>query len=183
MAQDIFSEPDAAAERERIRLIGNFHPTINEVFFAKRVVLLEEYSAVVAFEKLGEMVGLFARHTQLRRDVTLIDCQGKGNIPMFQRVLNHFEIPYTVVHDEDRGNQSEERVNARVAGLLSSPTRANLCHVIRPTNLEGLLNYAAAKDKPYQALKRIEQLCQSGTVPTDVLTAFNWVYFGQPIEP
>jgi len=183
VAQDIFAGLDAAAERERLRLIGNFHPTINEVFFAKRVVLLEEYSAVVAFEKLGEMAGLFARHTQLRRDVTLIDCQGKGNIPMFQRVLNHFEIPYTVIHDEDRGNQSEERTNARIAGLLNSPTRANLCHVIRPTNLEGLLNYTAAKDKPYQALRRVEELYQSGTVPADAITALNWVYFGQPIEP
>lgn len=180
---DIFGGPDANAERERVRLIANFHPTINEIFFARRVVLLEEYSAVVSFQKLAELTGLFERHPHLRHDVTLVDCHGKGNIPMFQRVLNYFGIIYTVLHDEDRGNNMEEGTNARIAELLGGPPRHNLCHVIGPTDLERLLNYNASKDKPYQAVKRIEELHRTGNLPAGLLTALNWVYFGQAAEP
>ncbi|MHB8756361.1 MAG: ATP-dependent nuclease, partial [Candidatus Acidiferrales bacterium] len=138
VSDDIFAGQDANAERERISLVKNFHPTVNEVFFAKRVVLLEESSALVAFARAAELIGMFERHPNLRRDVTLIDCDGKGSIPMFQRVLNRFEIPYTVIHDEDRGNRDQERENARIEGLLDAAHGRNR-HLISPTNLEGLL--------------------------------------------
>src|SRR5260370_5981424 len=183
VAEDIFGGVEADAERQRVQLVAHFHPTVNEIFFAKRVVLLEEYSALVAFEKAGELMGLFDRHPRLRRDVTLIDCHGKGNITMFQRVLNRFQIPYIVIHDEDRGNQGEEETNVRIAQLLAAPHGNNLCHVIRPTNLEGLLNYVAGKDKPYRALKRIEELQRTGNFPADFVVALNWLYFGQALEP
>jgi putative ATP-dependent endonuclease of OLD family len=176
---DIFAGPEADAERERLQLVKAFNPAINEMFFARRVVLLEEYSAVVAFERSAELTGLFQRHRHLRRDVTLIDCQGKHNIPMFQRVLNHFGIPYTVIHDLDAGNATEEAINARIAGLLGS----NQCHAITPTNLEGLLGYAAGKDKPYKSLKRVEELHGTGGLPDGFVIALNWVYFGQDAEP
>jgi len=107
VTKDLFADDERQGERARIQLIANFHPTINEVFFSKRVVLLEEYSSAVAFERFADLIGLFQRHPHLRYDVSLINCQGKQNIPLFQRVLNHFSIPYTVVHDEDRGNPPE----------------------------------------------------------------------------
>lgn len=182
-AGEIFGEPDIRGERARINLMANFHPTINEVFFAKRVVLLEEYSSAAAFEKLAELVGLFQRHPHLRYDVSLIDCHGKQNIPLFQRVLNHFAIPYTVVHDEDQGNPAEERPNARIAELLNGPNGSNLRYLISPTNLEGLLSYRADKDRVYRALKRVEELHQEHNLPAGVLTALNWIYFGQANEP
>jgi len=183
VTQDVFGGPDADAERERVQLVRILHPTVNEMFFARRVVLLEEHSAVVAFDRAADLTGLFNRHPHLRRDVTLIDCQGKPNIPMFQRVLNHFRIPYTVIHDEDAGNQVEEATNARIVRLLGTGAGQNLCHTVGPTNLEGLLGNPSRKDKPYQALRKVEALHQSGNLPAGFLAALNWVYFGQAVEP
>lgn len=31
----------------------------------------------------------------------VIDCLGKGNIPMFVKILNQFDVPYVVIHDSD----------------------------------------------------------------------------------
>jgi len=180
---DIFPLTDAQEEKARLKFVATFNPTINEVFFARRVVLLEEYSALVAIQRAAELTGLFGRHPHLRRDVTLIDCIGKGNIPMFQKVLNHFEIPYIIIHDEDRGNDLEEVSNARIAGLLAAPHWRNMCHVIRPTNLEHLLGYAANKEKPYRALKRVEEMHAAGNLPVAFREALNWAYFGQAAEP
>jgi predicted ATPase len=181
--EDIFPMTDPVEERKRLNLIATFNPTVNEIFFARRVVLLEENSAIIAIQRGAELTGLFGRHPHLRRDVTLIDCDGKGNIPMFQKVLNHFEISYIIIHDEDRGNELEEASNARIAGLLAAPRWRNLCHVIRPTNLEQLLGLTGRKDKPYQAMKRVEEMYAAGTLPADFREVLNWVYFGQAIEP
>jgi hypothetical protein len=181
--EDIFPMTDSEEERKRLKLIAAFNPTVNEIFFAKRVVLLEENSALVAIQRGAELNGIFDRHPHLRHDVTLVDCHGKPNIPMFQKALNHFEIPYTIIHDEDRGNDLEEASNARITGLLVAPHWHNLCHVIRPTDLEQLLGYTARKDKPYRALRRVEEMHAAGALPGVFLEVLNWVYFGQAIEP
>jgi predicted ATP-dependent endonuclease of OLD family len=177
---DIFAGEEAEPERERLRLVANFHPTVNEVFFAKRVVLLEERSALVAFERAAELVGTFDRHPGVRREVTLVDCDGKTSIPLFQRVLNQFQIPYTVIHDEDRGNPNSPGENERIANLLGG----NRCHMIGPIDLEAMLGYETRKKgKVYRAFRKVEELYESGSFPPDFLTALNWLYFGQDTEP
>lgn len=180
---DLFEGADAHAERDRLRLIATFHPSVNEVFFAKRVVLLEEETALTALERGAELLGIFERHPSVRRDVTLIDCRGKANIPMFQKVLNHFQIPYTVIHDEDQGNPAEAARNPKIETLVQTPHGSNKRHMIGPTNIEGLLGHSAGKDKPYHALKRVEELFAAGTLPVPFREAVTWAYFGQAQEP
>ena len=51
-------------------------------------------------------------------ETTLVDCNGKTNIPPFQRVLNAFAIPYRVVHDADANNPTAAAENAAIAALL-----------------------------------------------------------------
>lgn len=184
VTQDLFEGDQADEDGHRLKLVAAFHPTVNEVFFAKRVVLLEEQTAVWAFQRAAKLTGLFDRHPHVMHDVTLIDCGGKRTILMFQRVLNHFQIPYSVVHDKDAGNPAAEADNARIEALLSAGHPANNRHMISPTNIEDLLGYAATgRDRPYKALKRVEELHEQGAIPADFIAALNWVYFGQDTEP
>jgi len=184
VANELFDGTDAQSEKDRLRLIATFHPAVNEVFFARRVVLFEEQTAISAFERAAELTGIFNRHPHVRRDVTLVDCRGKGNIPMFQKVLNNFQIPYTVIHDEDSGNRTEESLNPIIEQLLRAGQGQNKRHMISPTNIEGMLGYTAAgKDKPYQALRKVEELHDQHGLPDAFLKALNWVYFGRDDEP
>jgi len=77
----------------------------------------------------------------------------------------------------------EERVNARIAELVDGPNGRNPLYLISPTNLEGLLNYRAEKDKVYNSLKRVEELHRENSMPAGFLQALNWIYFGQANEP
>lgn len=184
VAKELFDGTDAQSEKDRLRLIATFHPAVNEVFFARRVVLFEEQTAISAFERAAELTGIFDRHPHMRRDVTLVDCRGKANIPMFQKVLNNFQIPYTVIHDEDKGNPTEESRNSVIELLLPTAHGQNKRLMISPTNIEGLLDYSTAgKDRPYQALKKVEELHDQLSLPGAFLKALNWVYFGKDDEP
>jgi hypothetical protein len=49
----------------------------------------------------------------------VLECGGKGNIPLFARICNHCGIPYVVVHDRDapegrRPVESERVMNRHI---------------------------------------------------------------------
>lgn len=178
---DLFPGQPLQIDKQRLNTVARFDPTVNELFFAKRVVLMEEFSAIAAFERGAEVMGLFERHRRLRREVSLVDCNGKSNIPAFQRVLNAFNIPYRVLHDEDPGNPAELTNNQKIFLLL--PGGVNQLHLVAP-DLEGLLGYQApGKSKPYVAVSTVENLHAQGQLPTAFQQAVCMAYFGQVNEP
>lgn len=184
VTQDLFPTPGQQADRAKLQTVARFHPTVNELFFAKHVVLLEEFSAIAAFDRAADLTGVFTRHARLRREVTLIDCDGKNNITAFQQVLNAFNIPYRVLHDLDTNNPAAFAANARIAAALPTiPPHA--IHAIGPNDLEGLLGYVAAKgtSKPFAAVRKVEELHSQGALPGPFIEAMNMVYFGQTVEP
>ncbi|MDR9154966.1 hypothetical protein FEP40_05844 [Burkholderia multivorans] len=125
-------------------------------------------------------MGLFERHLRLRREVSLVDCNGKSNVPAFQRVLNAFNIPYRVLHDEDPGNPAEQANNQNILALLVAG--ANQRHLVAP-DLEGLLGYQAPrKNKPFLAVRTVEDLHAQGQLPAAFREAVCMAYFGQTAE-
>lgn len=181
VTHELFPAVGDAADKEKLQTVARFHPTINELFFSKNVVLFEEFSAIAAFERAAELCNLFARHQRLRHEVTFIDCDGKHNIPAFQRVLNAFGIPYRVLHDADTNNPAAFAVNARIGAAALGYA----IHTIGPDDLEGLLGYTASKgtSKPFAAVKRVESLYAMNAVPQGFIEAMNMAYFGSTVEP
>ena len=56
--------------------------------------------------------------------------------------------------------------------------------MISPQDIEELLGYKAhGRDKPYQALKRVETLHENGQLPPLFLKTMHMIYFGQENEP
>ena len=54
-----------------------------------------------------------------KEGVLVLECGGKGNIPLFARICNHCGIPYVVVHDRDapegkRPVESERVMNRQI---------------------------------------------------------------------
>jgi len=184
VSQELFPAAGDQADRAKLQTVARFHPTVNELFFAKHVVLFEEFSAIAAFDRAADLTGLYVRHARLRREVALIDCDGKTNITAFQRVLNAFDIPYRVLHDLDTNNPAAFADNARIAATLP-PNGANAIHAIGPENLEGLLGYVATKraSKPFLAVCKVEELHAQNVLPGPFIEAMNMVYFGQAVEP
>ncbi|MBC7813424.1 MAG: ATP-dependent endonuclease [Burkholderiales bacterium] len=153
---NIFGDEHLLEERNRLRMLLDFDSSVNEAFFATRVCLVEgdcEIAALEAFSKKlirdGEIDE--TKYLYARRDVTIIGCQGKGTIPGFQRVLNVFEIPYLVIHDED-GSESSA-TNARILNALAGDESRCLLH--RPNFDIEIFNSSWKNDKPWRATEAI----------------------------
>ena len=87
------------------------NPAINELFFARHVLLVEGPEDLVAVTSALQKAGRIRQRVE-EIDWSVIPCGGKQSIPFFQRVLNAFGIPYSVLHDSDidDGMAASERV-------------------------------------------------------------------------
>ena len=95
-AEDIFAANESLAERKKhFRMATEFTPERSELFFAKKVVLVEGPTERVSIPVIAQRLGIF------RRDVSIVQCDSKFNMDMYIRVMNAFSIEYVVVHDVD----------------------------------------------------------------------------------
>lgn len=172
-SDDIFGSTQRD-RREWLRMILNFDPAVSEVFFAKRVVLVEGDTEIAAIEAIAER--LFhtdelarARYLDRRRQVAIVNCRGKWTIPAIQDVLNAFSIPYHVVHDED-DDDGPRAANQDILDRLGGETGRRLVH---SSNFEQqMFQKSWKRAKAWRAAKEIRAMTALGT---DLVRFFEFV--------
>lgn len=93
--RDLFEGQDAKDRKDRFHMATWINPDRGEMFFAKKVVLVEGETEKVLLPYLAKRLGC------IDPDVSVIDCGSKFNLPLYITILNAFRIPYCAVHDED----------------------------------------------------------------------------------
>lgn len=137
--------PDATA-----RALSEFDAARSELFLARAVLLVEGRTEKTAFPYIVRALG----HDCDREGVSIIECGGKPNIPLFARVCNAAGVPYLVVHDRDampggRPNLEERKANAAIAAIAGKERT-----VVLEPDFEGVAGLRAHSHKPEQALRR-----------------------------
>jgi predicted ATP-dependent endonuclease of OLD family len=98
--------PTNAKRREK--LIKELDPERNELFFAKRVLLVEGDTEKLALPVYAEKLKLDLD----RQGATVVEVGGKRSLPEFARLAESFEIPVGVLYDQDssdfNGRRTEE---------------------------------------------------------------------------
>lgn len=111
---------DDSEEKNKLRVIMDFNPYVNELFFAKKVVLLEGDTEFITIPKVFNILKTETSSFGIdSRDITLINCKSRDSIPTFQKVLNHFGIKYLVIHDLE-SEKFNEGTNKKILDLLES---------------------------------------------------------------
>ncbi|NMO15815.1 AAA family ATPase [Pyxidicoccus fallax] len=184
--EDLFG--GASEQRERLRMLLNFDPTVNEVFFTggQAVCLFEGDTELVALDAIAERLETLSRldrqkYLTARRDVTTVNCRGKWTIRAFQRVLNNFNIGYRVVHDRDR-ETAAEGANSKILELASDPSRVHIhCENIEEAFFGAPLK--SDRDKPWQIRKNIQAMSEADlTSPSSALRKFFEFVLGCKLE-
>ena len=102
---DIFKAEDGKSKkrlRKVFRCLSLFDLSRSEMFFAKKVVLVEGDTEkfIIPF-CASELIQLNKKYDLSANNICVVECGGKNNIHIFMRVLNKFKIPYVVLHDVD----------------------------------------------------------------------------------
>jgi predicted ATP-dependent endonuclease of OLD family len=106
---DIFDDVD---EKKKFNLSYWINPERSELFFAKKVILVEGQTDRTIIPMLAKSLNKF------RYDFTVIDCGSKDNIPLYINLLNKFKIKYCAVYDKD--HQASKDANGIASADKSS---------------------------------------------------------------
>ena len=108
-------QPAPLAETEAFRVLSEFDSDRSELFLARAVLLVEGRTEKLSFPLVFDALGIEPD----KEGILVLECGGKGNIPLFARLCNACGIPYVVVHDRDapkgkRPVESERVVNQQI---------------------------------------------------------------------
>ena len=108
-------QPAPLEEAESFRALSEFDSDRAELFLARAALLVEGRTEKMTFPLVFDALGVEAD----KEGVLVLECGGKGNIPLFARICNHCGIPFVVVHDRDaaagrRPVESERMVNKQI---------------------------------------------------------------------
>ena len=106
-------------DRRREKLVKELDPERNELFFARRLLIVEGDTEKLAFPVYAARMGLDLD----REGATIVEVGGKKNLIEFARIAISFGIPTGIVYDEDSSDfdakqkKEEEAYNASLSAL------------------------------------------------------------------
>lgn len=97
------------------------NPDRGEMFFAKKVILVEGQTDKIALSYLAKKLGIY------NYNYSIVECGSKSIIPQFIKILNAYKIPYVAVYDKDNHkwrNETEiensNMKNKKIKGLINN---------------------------------------------------------------
>ena len=146
--------PQRIAADEEFRVLSEFDATRSELFLARAAVLVEglteKLTLPFVFAALGHDADLEA--------ISIVECGGKSNIPLFARICKAAGVPFVAVHDRDAepGREpilGEQILNARIAKVAGRRRT-----VVLEPDFEGVAGLRGSSKKPERAWRRFGAL-------------------------
>ena len=99
-----------------------------------------------------------------KEGVLVLECGGKGNIPLFARICNHCGIPFVVVHDRDAPAGQRPVESERVMNKLIQEVAGRRRTIVLTPDFEAVsgMNARGRGRKPRAAYRRFHG---NGDVP------------------
>ena len=86
-----------------------------------------------------------------KEGILVLECGGKGNIPLFARICNACDIPYVVVHDRDAPKGQRPVESERVVNRQIQDVAGRRRTVVLVPGLRGGLRRERARARPQAA--------------------------------
>ncbi|HZC31555.1 MAG TPA: TOPRIM nucleotidyl transferase/hydrolase domain-containing protein [Gaiellaceae bacterium] len=159
-------QPEPLPEAEVFRALSEFDSDRAELFLARGALLVEGRTEKLAFPLVFAALGIEPD----KEGIVVVECGGKGNMPLFARICNACGIPYVIVHDRDAAKghkpiESERVVNAQI---LEEAGRSRTIVLTPDFEAVSGLNGRGRARKPQKAYRRYRG---NGDVPQPLRNA------------
>ncbi|WP_348811314.1 ATP-dependent nuclease [Flavobacterium maritimum] len=150
-------------DKRNLKLLNLCDPYVAEFFFGGKVIVVEGDTEYTAFNYVKR------QKPDLYNNINIIRARGKATIVSLIKILNHFGSDYSVLHDCDR-----PRITTKAGKEMANPAWGNNPNILEAINskpegtstrlLASLPNFeeayfgeVAEEEKPYNALKKLEE--------------------------
>jgi predicted ATPase len=100
-----FAEP----EKKKLKMLNRFDQGLAEMFFGQHPVLVEGDTEFAAFETL---MNLEPTDFPPAKRPILVRARGKATLRLIVRMLRHFKVPFSILHDADSPRRSDGKMNS-----------------------------------------------------------------------
>lgn len=149
---DLFVEMD---ERRKLNLIYWINPERSELFFARKIILVEGQTDKTIIPYLAKKLNIF------KNEYTIIDCGSKDNMPLYIKLLNGFKLKYVAVYDRDhQAHKNPDAINSADISTASIENAIDVrfgISVVLINDIEEEIGVAERnnKNKPFIALNLV----------------------------
>ena len=141
-------QPKPLVEDEAFRIVSEFDAERSELFLAHAALLVEGRTEKLVFPLVFQALGYDAD----REAISIVECGGKSNIPLFARICDAVGVPFVAVHDRD-AEPGEEPIHAeRLLNALIAETVGPSRIVVLEPDFEGATGVVG--HKPERAWRR-----------------------------
>jgi predicted ATP-dependent endonuclease of OLD family len=136
---------------DEFRAMCEFDSERAELFVSRAVVLVEGMTEKIALPFVFDALGRDAD----REQISIVECGGKANLPLFIEICKRARVPYVVVHDSDvwpgrEPLESEVKLNA----LIRQHAGAR-CTIVLEPDFEGVAGFHSRDHKPERARRQL----------------------------
>jgi hypothetical protein len=136
---------------DTFRVMCEFDAERAELFFSRAAILVEGMTEKMAFPFVFQALG----HDADREQISIIECGGKANLPLFVEICRRTRIPFVVVHDSDiRPGREPVDSEVKLNALIRRRAGARRTVVLEP-DFEGVAGFRSRIHKPERAWSRI----------------------------
>jgi predicted ATP-dependent endonuclease of OLD family len=123
----------------------------SELLLSRAAVLVEGMTEKITLPLVFRALGRDAD----REQISIVECGGKSNIPLFIEICRRARVPFVVVHDSDRRpGQEPLEAELKLNALIRRRAGADRTIVLEP-DFEGVVGYHGKAHKPERAWSRL----------------------------
>ena len=136
---------------DAFRVLCEFDAERSELFFSRAAILVEGMTEKIALPFVVRALG----HDADREQISIVECGGKSNLPLFVEICRRARVPYVVVHDSDvRPDREPLEAELRMNALIRRQAGADRTVVFEP-DFEGVAGFRSKAHKPERAWRRL----------------------------
>lgn len=136
---------------DAFRVMCEFDAERAELFFSRAAILVEGMTEKIALPFIFQALG----HDTDREQISVVECGGKSNLPLFIEICKRARVPYVVVHDSDLRPGREPAAGTRELNALIRREAGSRQTVVLDPDFEGVAGFHSTSHKPAHAWRRL----------------------------
>lgn len=147
-------QPKPMALDEDFRVLTEFDAERGELFLARAAVLVEGLTEKIALPFVFAALGRDAD----REAISIVECGGKSNIPLFAGICKATGVPFVAVHDRDAEHGEEPILAEQILNQRIESVAGRRHTVVLEPDFEGVAGLKGTSRKPERAWRRFGSL-------------------------
>ena len=140
-------QPEPVSADQEFRVLTEFDAARSELFLARAAVLVEGLTEKLVLPFVFAALG----HDVDREAISIIECGGKPNIPLFARICKATGVPFVVVHDSDRRPSGKLVAAESALNALIAQTAGEERTIVLDPDFEAVAGLEGGSRKPERA--------------------------------